>query len=106
MTAITEADIPHYDRHGVVRLPGLLDGDWLGRLEAAFADEMSADPAQVNFVDFKALMPMLEASGAELVTPAVASATGRFCISSSTGAAFPRWPPCAAVRRCRKWLPI
>ena len=89
MTAITEADIRHYDRHGFVHLRGLLDGAWIERMEAAFAEEMSADPAQVNFVDFKALMPMLEASGAELVTPGVASATGRFCISSFNWRRFP-----------------
>ena len=75
--------------NGAVHLPGLLDGVWLERMEAAFAEEMSADPAQVNFVDFKALMPMLEASGAELVTPGVASATGRFCISSFNWRRFP-----------------
>ena len=31
---------------------GLLDDDWLKRLEAV-AEEMSADEAQLNIVDFK-----------------------------------------------------
>ncbi len=33
-------------------------------------------------MDFKALTPMIEASGAEFVTHGVESAAGRFCISS------------------------
>jgi len=86
---ITEEERRHYDRHGVVHLPDLLGDDWLGRLEAAFAQEMSADQAGLNVVDFKALTPMIEASGAEFVTPEVASATGRFCISSFNWRHFP-----------------
>ena len=82
MRDITEEERQHFDRHGVVHLPGLLDDDWIGRLEAAFAEEMSADQARLNLVDFKALTPMIEASGAEFVTPGVESAAGRFCISS------------------------
>lgn len=82
MRDITEEERRDYESHGVVHLPGLLDDDWLKRLEAAYAAEMSADQAQLNVVDFKALTPMIEASGAEFVTPGVKSATGRFCISS------------------------
>ena len=89
MREITKEERLRYDRHGVVHLPGLLDDDWLKRLEAAFAEEMSADQTRVNFVDFKALTPMIEASGAEFVTPGVASATGRFCISSFNWRRFP-----------------
>ena len=89
MRKITEEERQHYDRHGVVHLPGLLDDDWLRRLEAAFTEEMSADQTLVNIVDFKALTPMIEASGAEFVTPGVASATGRFCISSFNWRRFP-----------------
>ena len=89
MRKITEEERQHYDRHGVVHLPGLLDDDWLKRMEAAFTEEMSADPTRVNSVDFKALTPMIEASGAEFVTAGVASATGRFCISSFNWRRFP-----------------
>ena len=89
MREITREERRHYDRHGVVHLPGLLDDDRLKRLEAAFAEEISADQTQVNFVDFKALAPMIEASGAEFVTPGVATATGRFCISSFNWRGFP-----------------
>ena len=64
MRDITEEERRHYETHGVVHLPGLLDDDWLKRLEAACAEEMSADQAQLNLVDFKALAPMIEASGA------------------------------------------
>ena len=89
MRDITEQEQRHYESHGVVHLQGLLDDDWLRRLRAAFAEEISADQTQVNFVDFKALTPMIEASGAEFVTPGVASATGRFCISSFNWRDFP-----------------
>ncbi len=89
MREITREERRRYDCHGVVHLPGLLDDDWLKRLEAAFAEEMSTDQTRVNFVDFKALTPMIEASGAEFVTPGVASATGRFCISSFNWRRFP-----------------
>ena len=89
MRDITEEERQHYDRHGVVHLPGLLDEDWIGRLEAAFAEEMSADQARLNFVDFKVITPMIKASGAEFVTPGVESATGRFCISSFNWHRFP-----------------
>ena len=89
MRDITGEERRHYDRHGVVHLPGLLDDDWLGRLEAAFAEEMSGDRAGLNLVDFKALTPMIEASGADFVTPGVASATGRFCIGSFNWRRFP-----------------
>ena len=89
MRNITGEERGHYERHGVVHLPGLLDDDWLRRLEAAFAEEMSADQAEVNHVDFKALAPMIEASGADFVTPGVSSATGRFCISSFNWRLFP-----------------
>ncbi|MCY3813229.1 MAG: phytanoyl-CoA dioxygenase family protein [Gammaproteobacteria bacterium] len=89
MRDITEEELRRYERDGVVHLPGLLDDDWLLRLEAAVAQAISADPAQVNFVDFKALAPMIEASGAEFVTSGVGSATGRFCISSFNWRQFP-----------------
>ena len=82
MRDISEEERRCYHRDGVVHLPSFLDDNWLARLEAAFADEMSADQTELNLVDFKALTPMIEATGAEFVTPGVASATGRFCISS------------------------
>ena len=82
MRDITEEEQRHYERHGVVHLPGLLDDDALRRLEAAFAEETAADQSELNVVDFTALAPMLEASGAELVTPGAESAAGRFRISS------------------------
>ena len=102
MREITKEERQHYDRHGVVHLPGLLDDDWLKRLEAAFAEEVSADQTRVNFVDFKALMPMIEASGAEFVTRGLHPQRDGSASAVSTGAAFPRWPPFAAVSRCRK----
>ncbi len=89
MRDITDEERRHYRDHGVVHLPGLLDQDWIERLESAFAQEISADQASVNFVDFKALTPMIEASGAKFVSPGVASATGRFCISSFNWRLFP-----------------
>jgi len=89
MRDITEEERQHYTRHGFVHLEGLLDGEWLERMETAFAEEISADLTEVNFVDFKALAPMIEASGAEFVTPGVATATGRFCISSFNWRRFP-----------------
>ena len=89
MRDITEEERRHYERHGVVHLPGLLDEGWTERLELAFAEEISADQALVNFVDFKTLTPMMEASGAEFVTQGVAVATGRFCISSFNWRRFP-----------------
>ena len=89
MREITEEERRHYQRDGVVHLPGFLDEDWLGRLEAAFAEAISADQAQLNLADFKALTPMIKASGAEFVTPGVESATGRFRISSFNWRHFP-----------------
>ena len=89
MRNITEEERLHFDRQGVVHLPGLLDDEWLARLQAAFAEEISADQTRVNFVDFKALTPMIEASGAQFVTPGVTSASGRFCISSFNWRRFP-----------------
>ena len=89
MRNVTDAERRHYQRHGVVRLPGLLADDWLGRLEAALAAEMSADQAGLNVVDFQALTPIIEASGAEFVTPEARSAQGRFCISSFNWRRFP-----------------
>ena len=82
MRDISKEERRHYHRHGVVHLPKFLDDNWLARLEAAFASEMSADQTELNLVDFKALTPMIKGTGAEFVTPRVKSATGRFCISS------------------------
>ena len=89
MRKVTRAERRHYSDHGVVYLPGFLDEDWLKRLEAAFDIEMSADPAALNLVDFKALTPMIEAAGAELVTPEAKSAPGRFRIGSFNWRAIP-----------------
>ena len=89
MRNITETERRHYRDHGVVHLRAFLDEDWLRRLEVAFADEMSADPGDVHLVDFKTLVPMLEAAGAELVTPEAKSASGRFCINSFNWRSFP-----------------
>ena len=82
MRVISEEERQAYEHQGFVHLRGLLDKDWLRRLESAIAEELSSDRAELNFVDFKALAPMIEASGAEFVTPDTESATGRFCISS------------------------
>ena len=49
MRDITEEERRHYHHHGVVHLPDFLDDDWIGRLEAAFAEEMAADQAGFNF---------------------------------------------------------
>jgi len=46
MRNITQNEIRHYREHGVVYLPGLLDADWLKRMDVAFAEEMFADPAE------------------------------------------------------------
>ena len=89
MRDVTEEERRRYERDGVVHLPGLLDENWVERLEAAVAQALSADPAQINFVDFNTLVPMLEARGAEFVTSGVESATGRFCISSFNWRQFP-----------------
>ena len=89
MRHVTEEERQHYHEHGVVHLPGFLDEDWLRRLEKAFMEEMSADPDGVNLADFNVITPMLEAVGAELVTPQAKSASGRFCISSFNWRAFP-----------------
>jgi hypothetical protein len=48
---ITEDEIRHYQKHGVVYLPDLLDAGWLKDMEAAFAEEMFADPAGLNHLD-------------------------------------------------------
>lgn len=96
MREITEQERLHYHREGVVHLPSFLDDDWLGRLEAAFAEKMSADQSLLNLVDFKALEPMIEESGAEFVTPGVKSAAGRFCIASFN---WPRFPALAELCR-------
>lgn len=82
MRELTETERRHYHDHGVVHLPGFLDNDWLARLEAALLEETSVDPAGLNLVDFKALTPVIEAAGAELVTPEAKSASGRFRIYS------------------------
>ena len=82
MRHVTDEERRRYHRDGVVHLPGFLDDDWLGRLQAAYAEEMSADQTELHVVDFQALAPMIEASGAEFVTPDIESATGRFCINS------------------------
>ena len=37
MRDITDEERRHYHDHGVVHLPGLLDEDWVERLESAFA---------------------------------------------------------------------
>ena len=107
MRDITEEERRHYHHHGVVHLPGLLDDDWIGRLEAAFAEEMAADQAGLNLVDFRALTPMIEASGAEFITPEIESATGRFCISSFNWHRFPALAAlfCGPRTRCRRRRP-
>ena len=44
MRDITEEERRHYDRHGVVHLPGLLGEGWIKRLEAAFTDNSPSQP--------------------------------------------------------------
>ena len=90
MRDATEEERQRYHRDGVVHLPGFLDDDWLRRLEEAFAEEMSADQTELHVVDFQALAPMIEASGAEFVTPDIKSATGRFCINSFNWRRLPK----------------
>ncbi len=89
MRDITEDEKHEFHRQGVVHLSNFLDDDWLGRLRAACAQEMGEDPSRLDFVDFTTITPMIEASGAEFVTPGVKSATGRFCISSFNWQLFP-----------------
>lgn len=89
MRAITAEEQQEFDRHGVVHLSNFLDDEWLRRLEAACAQELAEDHTRLNFVDFKALTPMLEATGAEFVTSGLGSATGHFCIRSFNWQRFP-----------------
>lgn len=88
MRDITEEERKDYHRQGFVHLPNFLDDDWLGRLEAAYVQVMADDQTRLNLVDFKALAPMIEASGAEFVTSGTESATGRFRISSFNWSRF------------------
>ena len=56
MRDITEEERRHYHHHGVVHLPDFLDDDWIGRLEAAFAEEMAAlfcGPRERVLADFR-----------------------------------------------------
>ncbi len=89
MRDITEEERRHYDRHGVVHLSCFLDDDWFAHLKAACAQEMAEDQTRLNFVDFTAMIPIIEASDAEFVTPGAKSATGRFCVSSFNWQLFP-----------------
>jgi len=58
MREITERGATALDHHGVVHLPGLLDDEWLKRLEAAFMDATSVtNPTRASMLACQSTMP-------------------------------------------------
>ena len=80
MREITEEEVRHYQKHGVVYLPNLLNESWLKDLESAFAEEMFADPQGLNHLDLRSGAQFLEQQGLELLARNSKAATGRFWI--------------------------
>jgi len=89
MRKITEDEVRHYQEHGVVYLPGLLEEGWLKDLEAAFAEEMFADPEGLNHLDLGSGARFLEQQGLELLARDSTEASGRFWIRTFNWRRFP-----------------
>lgn len=65
MREITEDEVRHYQEHGVVYLPNLLDAEWLERMLKAYNEEMSADVEGLNTLDVVHASEMLSSIGLE-----------------------------------------
>jgi len=89
MREITEDELRHYREHGVVYLPGLLDEGWLKDMEAAFTDEMFADPEGLNHLDLGLGARFLERQGLELLARDSSKASGRFWVRTFNWRRFP-----------------
>jgi len=86
---ITKDEISHYRDHGVVYLPDLLDAGRLGRMEAAFAEEMFADSEGLNHIDIGLTAEALSRMGVELLARDTRPASGRFWARTFNWRRFP-----------------
>jgi len=89
MREITDEEIRHYREHGVVHLPNLLDDGWLKDLEAAYVEEMFADPEELGHLDLAAGARFLKQQGMELLADDSKEATGRFWVRTFNWRRFP-----------------
>lgn len=89
MRKITEEEIRHYREFGVVYLPQLLDAEWLKKMEAAFVEEMFADPEGLNHTDVGVGAELLARGGVELLARDGEKASGRFWIRTFNWRKFP-----------------
>ncbi|MEM1112754.1 MAG: phytanoyl-CoA dioxygenase family protein [Pseudomonadota bacterium] len=65
--AVTAEEINHYQEHGVVHLPGILDTELVKRMEQIFMEVMDDDANGLASQDFGQLAPGLEAEGLEIL---------------------------------------
>jgi ectoine hydroxylase-related dioxygenase (phytanoyl-CoA dioxygenase family) len=89
MRPITKSEIDHYQEHGVVYLPDLLDGDWVTRMTSAFTEEMFAAPEGLNHIDVGETAEMLTQQGVELLATDTESISGRFWLRTFNWQEFP-----------------
>ena len=64
---LRQDEIDHYFEHGVVKLRGLLDLDWVAEVERAFEIVMNAPPEDLNLLDIVATAAGLKGAGFELL---------------------------------------
>ena len=89
MRQITEDEVRHYQQHGVVYLPDLLDPEWLAELEDGYTEEMFADPAGISHLDLGEASELLAQAGVELLTETTERPTGRFWVRTFNWRHFP-----------------
>jgi len=101
MRKITEDEVRHYQEHGVVYLPDLLDEGWLKDMKVAFAEEMFAEPQGLNHLDLRSGAQFLEQQGLELLARDSKAASGRFWVRTFNWRRF----PAVAALGCRAPMP-
>lgn len=65
--AVTQEEIAHYEKHGVVHLPGILDLELVNRMESVFMEVMDTQSEGMASSDFEELAKGLEAQGLEIL---------------------------------------
>lgn len=89
MRQVTDDEVKHYQEHGVVYLPDLLDPEWLSDMEAAYCEEMFADPKGLGHIDLGQSAELLAQAGVKLLAEGKERPTGRFWVRTFNWRRFP-----------------
>lgn len=89
MREITDDEIRHYRKHGVVYLPDLVDSAWLADMDVAFTEEMFAAPDGLSHLDLGSTAELLSEMGVQLLAADIGRPTGRFWVRTFNWRAFP-----------------